>query len=199
MKKVALGSFFVAVALCAGVTAQTDGGAAFSLQQQKIDALKQQAGAYFDTLEQACMDRFAVNDCLKDVKRRRLARMAEIKREELVLHNAQRKQRGIEQNARIEQKAIDRLALEEENAAASSPEKTEAKRLEQTEKQRAHAAQASGSQPQRPGAAASSGLTSAEENENRAAYLQKLQDAEKKRQERAKRLSEKGSATPLPP
>ena len=199
MRKILLANVLTFFGFFGSVMAQADSGQSFSLEQQRIDLLKQQTGVVFDVMEQSCADRFAVNDCLKDVKRRRLARMAEIKREELVLHNAQRKQRGIDQNASTEEKAKDRLSLEQENAAVDPASSTEAKRIEQIEKQRSHAALANAAVADQPVKAASSGLTTAEESENRAAYLQKLQDAEQKRKERAKRLLEKGSVRPLPP
>jgi colicin import membrane protein len=190
--------FLAAVWLCTNALAQTAETDSFLLEQQRIDLQKQQAGDAFDVLEQACAGRFAVNDCLKEVKRQRIGRMAELKRDQVALNNAQRKQRGIAQEARIADKVTERAELEKENAVAHPLGAGEVRQREQAEKQRAHSEQAATALPDQPNREPS-GLTSAQENENKAAYLQKLQEAEKKRQERAKRLSEKGSAKPLPP
>ncbi len=184
--------------LCTNALAQTAEGDSFLLEQQRIDQQKQQAENAFDILEQACTGRFAVNDCLKYVKRQRISRMAEIKREQVLLNNAQRKQRGKAQEARIVDKVTERNELEKENAVAHPLGTAEARQREQAEKQRAHREQATTVLPDQPNREPS-GLTSAQENENKAAYMQKLKEAEKKRQERATRLSEKGSAKPLPP
>ncbi len=183
--------------VCTTAEAQTADGAPFLLEQQRIDLQKQQAENAFDVLEQGCVGRFAENDCLKEVKRRRISRMAEIKREQVLLNNAQRKQRGKEQEARIADKVAERTESEKENSATRPVGTAEERQREQTEKQRAHNAQAATTFPDQPNSEAS-GLTTAEENANKAAYLQKLQEAEKKRQERNKRLSEKVSAKPLP-
>jgi colicin import membrane protein len=190
--------FLAAVWLCTNALAQTAETDSFLLEQQRIDLQKQQAGDAFDVLEQACAGRFAVNDCVKEVKRQRIARMAALKRDQVALNNAQRKHRAIAQEARIADKATERTELEKENAATHPLGTAEVRQREQAEKQHAHSAKAATTAPDQPNREPSR-LTSAEEVENKAAYLQKLQEAEKKRQERAKRLSEKGSAKPLPP
>lgn len=56
-------------------------------------------------LERACYARFAVNDCLIEVRRARRDVLADLRRQELSLNDAQRKRRAAEQLLRSDNKA----------------------------------------------------------------------------------------------
>ena len=62
------------------------------------------AQAGFMAQEAHCYQLFAVNDCLLDVRRARRDLLADLRRQELSLNDAQRKRRGAEQILRSDEK-----------------------------------------------------------------------------------------------
>jgi hypothetical protein len=166
---------------------------------QRIEAERVREGAILDTQDAACYQHFAVNDCLKKVQSRRIALMADLKRQEARLHARERQQQAAEALQRIEQKALEQQQKQEEVQAGDGGARTQDKLREQQDKQAQHAAKAaSGTAPVSPPAA--TGPTAQEQAQARASYERKQADAEKKRQELARRQSEKAgkAAKPLP-
>ena len=53
--------------------------------------------ARFAAEEQQCYRRFAVNDCLDEVRKRERGILSDLRRQEILLNDAQRKRRGAEQ------------------------------------------------------------------------------------------------------
>jgi colicin import membrane protein len=58
--------------------------------------------------ERDCYQRFAVNDCLADVRSTRRAELASLRRQEVALDDARRRQRAAEQLLRSDEKAAAR-------------------------------------------------------------------------------------------
>ncbi len=166
---------------------------------QRIEAERVRETAAFDAQEAACYQRFAVNDCLKKVQSRRRALLADLKRQETRLHEREHVQQGTEALQRIEQKALDSQQKKAAILADDSAVRAQDKLQEQHDKQAEHAAKAaSGS----AGIAAplSNGPSAADQAQSRESFARKQADAEKKRQELAKRLAGKAgqAAQPLP-
>jgi len=81
--------------------------------RSRISTERAQVEAGFRVQEKACYGKFAVNDCLKDARARRREAMADLKRQETSLNDADRKRKGAER-----QRAIEERATAEKNAAA---------------------------------------------------------------------------------
>ena len=189
-----------AVLCCTQLLAQTTPSATPApvdpAEYQRIEATRTQETATFDAQEAECYKHFAVSGCVKDVEVARRGMLARLRREEALLHEQEAAFKGAEQKRAMEQKKLDKQQQEKEAAANKADA---ANRLQaQKDKQAAHAAQSPSSAPVK--ADGPSGPSAAEQASNRASYERKQQDAEKKRQEIAKRLADKQgkSAKPLP-
>jgi len=92
-----------------GVSAQVDTSAntqqADSLERARIRDTRSAAQASFGAQEAQCYQRFAVNDCLLGVHRARRELLADLRRQDLSLNDAQRKRRAAEQLLRSDDKA----------------------------------------------------------------------------------------------
>lgn len=60
--------------------------------------------AQFKIQEVACYQRFAVNDCLMDSRRTQREVMADLRRQEILINDTQRKRRGAQQLLRGDEK-----------------------------------------------------------------------------------------------
>ncbi len=60
--------------------------------------------AQFKAQEIACYQRFAVNDCLLDSRRTQREVMADLRRQEILINDTQRKRRGAQQLLRSDEK-----------------------------------------------------------------------------------------------
>jgi hypothetical protein len=166
-----------------------------SAEYQRIAAERSRENAGFDAQEAGCYGRFAVNACLKEVQSRRRAMLADLKRQEASLHDAERLQKGADRLRASEQKALDR---QEQDVQAGQSAATVQQRLQaQQEKQAEHAASALPVPSENRELPVSSGPSAKEQASQRERYAAKQAQAEKKRQELARRLKEKG-AKPVP-
>ncbi|WP_342617433.1 hypothetical protein [Rhodoferax sp. GW822-FHT02A01] len=164
----------------------------------QIEATRARENAAFDAQEAECYKHFIVNSCLKDVQSRRTAKLRDLKRQEISLHDAERKQQGAEALERIEQKTQEKADKDAQAELDSAGNTTQDRQQAQKDKQAEHAAKATN-----PGVAASgpretTAPTAAQQAQNREAYANKLAEAAKKREAAAKRISEK-TGKPLPP
>jgi colicin import membrane protein len=159
-----------------------------TVQQQRLDTQRQQAAQQAHDDERACQERFAVNDCLKAARARNLEKTADIRRQQERLNDLQRKQRGEEKIRQHEEKSA-----QHEQVLRDAEHKTSRVTDAKGDAKNGHASTvaiqraAVHTQPTAP--------------VGRQEYQRKLQDAEKRRQERDKRLSKKASGkspAPLP-
>jgi colicin import membrane protein len=169
--------------------------------------------------QKACRAKFAVNDCMNDARREYNATVGELKRQERILDDAQRKQRAAARQKEIDErhspehqqqeaakraKALadqqERDARAAEKAAKRSADEAEhAKRAPQVRTPRGEPGP-QGS-PRDPHAPAAHGPTPEEAAKNRAEYEQRLQEAEKHKAEVAARNAQrkKPASADLPP
>lgn len=168
---------------------------------QRIEATRARETAAMDAQESACYQRFAVSSCLTEVQSRRRAMLANLRQQEAVLHEREFAERGAEQRRLSQQKVLERQQREEELRASHAQADRADKLQAQKDKQAEHAAMA---QPRAasagPATPQPTGPTAAEQAAKRDSYARKLAEAEKKRQEIAKRLADKAGkgAAPLP-
>jgi hypothetical protein len=172
---------------------------------QRIEATRARETAVYDAEEAACYQRFAVSGCVKDVQSQRRAMLANLRRQEATLHEQQFARQGAEQLRLGAQKATQRQQqkadLQAEDATAAAANRLQAQKYKRADHAaKAPAAGASASASSAAGAApAAAGISAAGQASKRESFARKQADAQKKREDIAKRLAGKGkSAAPLP-
>ena len=107
------------VTLCCmllGATAQVTDAFESSLGAQQqlenthrlvIDVKRQQLQSGFAAEDVMCYKRFAVNNCLHEINARRTASLADLRRQDILLKDQERKRRGFEEIRHIETKQTD--------------------------------------------------------------------------------------------
>ena len=106
----------------AAAQAQTeDGGLAVQAEQQRIATERQQIEQRFNQEEAACFQKFAVNDCRNESRARRRAELADLRRQEILLNDAERKRKGALQLQRMEQSQAHDSPAPAASAASSEP------------------------------------------------------------------------------
>lgn len=171
------------------------GGSA--VERARIESIRQQRTAELDAEEVACASKFAVTDCQSKVTLRRRQMLADLKRQEAALNAAQRQQKGRDQLQRGVEKAKERTQRDEEARATAEKTLLEDRQKAQDEKVQAHQQHAKPTGNKAPGGKSTSVLDPKDIAKNRAAYAEKQQALEKRRQERDQRL--KDHATTKPP
>lgn len=170
---------------------------AMARERSRIAQERQREEARFAGEEAACYQRFAVNDCLREVRVRKRAAFEDLRRQEIELNDAERRQRGTEQLRRTEERMSPRAqqddAQRREEAAQSQRERDERARAKRAERAQADAGRAAGA----PRAAASaSGPGMAEQAENRRLFEEKQREAGERRARRDKALADKAAKPP---
>jgi colicin import membrane protein len=73
-------------------------------QREWIARTREKYDAQFRAQEIACYQRFAVNDCLNDVHKTERAVKADLRRQEILINDAERKRRGARQLLRSDER-----------------------------------------------------------------------------------------------
>jgi colicin import membrane protein len=162
-------------------------------ERARIEADRVREQARYEKEEAACYQRFAVNDCLREVKVRRRATFEELRRQEIILNDIDRKKRTAEQFRQNDEKAAERAESEtarKQDAARTANEKP------LPEKRTAGGAAQLRSSP-------SPALTPEQRAQEKKAYEEKLLKAKERKAQRDKALAEKsgspGKPLPTPP
>lgn len=169
-----LSSAVCLMVLCAAATGQTAGSAADPApggERERIGAERARAQARYASEEAACYKKFAVNDCLNAAKAQHREVLADLRRREIALNDAERKQRGAQQLQRIEEKS----SLEKQQQAASQRDRAQ----EEHQGRQQRAAEKSGDRAQQQ----------ADESEKRRSYEGKQQSSLDKKAARANKAS----------
>jgi colicin import membrane protein len=88
-----------------GHPAAADGeGPSLSAERARIQSERRQLEAGFTRAEADCYQRFAVNDCLQEIRSRRREAFSDLRRQEVSLSDAERKGRGATQVQRVQDK-----------------------------------------------------------------------------------------------
>lgn len=181
--------------------AQSDSDIA--LQRQQIAEIRSRETARFDAADAVCRTRFAVNDCLRGSQTQRRAVLSDLRKQEAVLNERERVQRGLEQNARAAQKAQEQSDREKEVAEAHTQRIAEQKQKqdEQTQKRIANKNIALQSPAKSPSDAKKpAGPEAAQQSANRSDFERRQAQAQQRKLELEKRNAEKTGkpATALP-
>lgn len=103
----------LATALCLAavvmpLAAQTDAEQELALrevqQRERIGQTRVQINAQFRAREIGCYQRFAVNDCLNESRRTERELLADLRRQEILINDAQRKRRAAWQLLRADER-----------------------------------------------------------------------------------------------
>lgn len=203
MKKLFSGSVLL-LFTAAAFSQPTDTGTTQQLdiedERSRIQVDRARAEARYQTQEAACYGRFAVTDCLREIRMRRREALDNLRRQEFVLNDVERKRNALEQIVRIQEKSSAQRM--EEEAAASRLEVREAQqeREERASQKAADAMKAKSGQPvgknaQKP---AEPGRTVEDIAKKRKQYNDKLREAQEHRASREKSNREKTRPSPKP-
>lgn len=138
-----LGPLLFLCACLPGALAQ--GGGAVDEERARIAAERAKADAQFAQDEKACYAKFAVNDCQNEARARRREALADLRRQEVSLNDAQRKRKGADRIRSIEERANqqkqEREAQDRAKAADSARSRDERAAQKTTERAAGEAGQ----------------------------------------------------------
>ncbi len=167
-------------------------------ERARIDRERTQAQESYGREETDCYQRFAVNDCLSEVRKRRRVTLEELRRQEIVLNDERRAAAAAEQLRRTEERAAQRASEQEaeRRAAAQKADQERQQRARQKQGQAAPAPAASAASAPASAAAAQA----AERARLQQVYEDKQKRAEARRLDRERVRSDKGAppSRPLP-
>jgi colicin import membrane protein len=179
-------------------------------EKAQIAAERARLDAGFKAEEAACYRRFLVNACLEEIRPRRAEAMAELRRQEISINEAERKAKGADQIQKIEEKNSgerqQQRADQEQKALQETTRRVERneQRLQSQGKTAEEAsANVSAAQARQKNSQTKAGEALTRQQEAAANVLEakaRADKAEKNRADREKRLREKGPSTgkPLP-
>jgi colicin import membrane protein len=200
-----LWSWLAAFAMLGAAPAQADNADA-GRERERIKSERQAADARFAAEQQACGARFAVNDCIDAARKLRRDQIADLRRQELSLDEADRKRRASERLRQIEENARQEAVSDERRAQAQADQRErEARAAEKSSKQQARLDSAAGAGPRErtPQGALGPQPTASEAASNRRAQEAHIAESQerKKRLEsrRAERAKPAASSLPVPP
>ncbi len=115
MKNIALGLLIgLAVSPLWAQSEATSGATNFEAERARLAQERKDVDARYATEQAACYKKFAVEDCLQESRRRRRTDTDNIKRQEAVMNDFERKRRAAAQLDKLEQKKADQRAQESE-------------------------------------------------------------------------------------
>ena len=106
-------SFLLIAFSLSGTSAQTSYE---GLTRQQIQEARSAEEARFSDQERVCYERFAVNDCLKQVRVKRRSALEDLRRQEVILNDLERRKKAANQIELIQEKSSPQK-LEEANAS----------------------------------------------------------------------------------
>lgn len=128
-------ALLLATVACSFVGAEEP--AATAAERKRIAMERSQAEAAFAVEEKACYGRFAVNDCIDEARARRRGLLSGLRKQEIVLDDAERKQKSQERLREIEQRSSpenERAAAERRARAVADQQEREAESAEKAAK-----------------------------------------------------------------
>jgi len=177
-------------------------------ERARIAAERQQAMERYGQEEADCYQRFAVNDCLRAVRKRRRVGLEELRRQEIILNDERRAAAAAAAQQRVDQRAAERAGAPAAEPGAAA-QKEQGERLPLTPEQqlepqnRPSAPTPAVSAPQQAPTPAESAAEAARRQELQREYQEKQRRADERRQEHERAKSEKGPGTsrplPVPP
>jgi hypothetical protein len=183
-------------------SARVVGGLDLRAEQARIDRERAAAQARQAEEEAECRQRFAVTDCLDRTRRKWQPVLAELKRQEIALNEADRKQRAADQQRRLDEKVSPQAQEEAAQRRAQALADHEARQARAAEKA---GGPAPAGKPRDPASAtdrSGADLTREQADANAQAHARRVQEAqerrERARQRQAERAKPPASALPVP-
>ncbi|MES2876991.1 MAG: hypothetical protein V4713_01125 [Pseudomonadota bacterium] len=172
----------------------------FEGERSRILAERSREEARYQTEEAACYARFAVTDCIRKLRVQRREVLDKLRRREVVLNDAERRQKAWEQMEAIKERSspqrLEEGALKRRDARAAQQE-----REQRAAQKKADALKAkSDSAVKNPGKTFEPGRSADDISRERQQYNDKLKEAQEHRLDREKDNAEKSksSSKPLP-
>ena len=156
-----------------------------------IEILMQQKNEAFDQLERDCYQKFAVNDCVKEVNAKRRLELADLKRQDALLSASERTQRATEQLQRLEQKKREAQERSEEAHAIDAAAAEKQKKQLLHEKSEQHEQKLTQSTAVQRTVKIKEAKSPALIQKNQTDQQSKITEANRRRAERDKRLAER--------
>jgi colicin import membrane protein len=190
--------------------AQIDPDPGFKAERQRINMERARRQTAFNEDAAACYKKFAVNACLGEVNDRRREALADLKRQEALINDQERKIKGEEQLRKIEEKTLAKHQRDELSRQDQALVKEKSRLARETEKRDSLATRQSKAQSNmavlnsrtknNDDKAVSRALKSADEAAAARAYAEKQAKAEQRRaaNEKQRRERTKPPAKPLP-
>jgi hypothetical protein len=90
-------------------------------ERLRIQNARRQVQAETEQANAACYQKFAVNDCLRDVRARNRPVLDALSRQEIILNDLERQAKAIEALKKIEEKSLGEVKGPPANVSGSSP------------------------------------------------------------------------------
>jgi hypothetical protein len=165
------------------------------LAQREIDTQRAKVEATYDQARAACYQRFWVNACVREAKVRRRVLMEDLRRQEIVLGDAQRRERGAEQQQRIDERFTD-AAIEQARQRREEAVQDSLNRQQQAEQKRQERESMTAPEPRGP--STSNLPTEADKNTAREAFDEKQRAAAETKARVDKALADKAARPVVP-
>lgn len=202
-------SLFVALTLITLVTSshsqsgEMAGGLSIEIERARLQESRSREAARYDKEDAACYRKFAVTACLAEVRVRRRETLADLRRQEISLNDAERKRKGADQLVRIEEKSSPQAMQEaaDKRAEALEAHKERQERADQKAAERLDATSNQANVPKESQPAAEArARKAASVAEEQKKYNDKLREAQERKADRNKSLIENPPSTvkPLP-
>jgi colicin import membrane protein len=192
------------VLLFAAATAGAAPAEGDATERERLKAARSAIQARYAQEEKACQDRFAVNDCLDRARRTRNAALAQVRKDELALNEAERQRRAAERQEAVDERhSPERLQAEEERRAKARAEQAEREERAAEKRAKRAARQDAAAASPAQGEKEDKRPDAAEQAQNRARQDERAQEAEARKQRVIQRAAERrkpaASDLPVPP
>jgi colicin import membrane protein len=193
--------FSLVAALACHALAAAPGDDEAKAERVRITAERAQAQARFTEQEKACYGKFAVNDCLNEARAQRRQVLADLKRQETALNDAERRRRAAERQRDLEE----RSSAQNQEQAAARRSQAVAEQKQRADRAAEKAARAASAAAQPPKARVNTHekkdpMPASEAVENARRHEERVEQAKERKERVQTRQSErtKPSAAPLP-
>ena len=171
-----------------------------ALERERIDRERRSEEARFSAEQAICYRRFAVNDCLRDIRGQHRQVMEKLRLAEIQLNDLERRQRAAEQERaaaeRSDPAALQEAIRQREAVRAEHEERLQRAADKQADRERA---QADRLPRQAPAPYSASGPDAAQQAENRRLFEEKQRQALERKAEREKNLADKAAKPAVQP
>ena len=113
-----------------------------AVERARIAAERSRVEAAFQTEQKACYRKFAVTGCIDEAQARRGAQLADLRRQEIALNDAERKARSADRMRALEQKQAEESRRQADAAAKGQAERASREQRAQEKAAKAQAAAA---------------------------------------------------------